>query len=114
MQELQRNQERVVEVTLKQTTNISGEQFGFMPGKSTREPMFIVRQMMEKFRAKKKSLHMVFVDLEKAYDRVSRKVLWDVLEKREVTGGLIRAIKDMYAGAETRIKTACGVSDSLK
>ena len=106
--------ERVVEVRLRQTTSISEEQFGFMPGKSTTEPMFIVRQMMEKFRAKKKSLHMVFVDLEKAYDRVSRKVLWDVLEKREVTGGLIRVIKDMYTGAETRIKTACGVSDSFE
>jgi hypothetical protein len=46
-----------------------------MQGKSTMKPLFCVRQLVKKFREKKKKLCMVFIDLKKVYDRVSRKVL---------------------------------------
>jgi len=50
-------------------------QFGFMKGIGTTDASFIVRQMQEKFRAKGKKLHLGFVDLEKAFDRVLREVI---------------------------------------
>ena len=88
--------ERIVETRLRHMTKIREKQFGFMPGKATTEPIFIVRQMMEKYREKKKKLHMVFVDLEKACNRVPRKVLWEVLIKRDVEQRIIRVIQDMF------------------
>jgi hypothetical protein len=45
------------------------------------ETVFLIRQLMKRCREQKKDLHMVFTDLEKAYDKVSRNVMARVQEK---------------------------------
>ena len=67
-------------------------QFGFMPERSTMEAIFLIRQLMERYR-KQKDLHMVFIDFEKAYDKVPRNVMWWVLEKHKVPTKYITLIK---------------------
>ena len=50
-------------------------QFGFMPGKGAIDAIIIACQLQERYLEKKKKLYFVFVDLEKAPDRVSREVV---------------------------------------
>ncbi len=88
--------ERVVEHRLGHDTSISPNQFRFMSDRSTREAIFLIRSLIEKFRDVKKDLHMVFIDLEKAYDNVLRDVLWRVLKQKKVSIRYIQALKDMY------------------
>ncbi len=63
---------------------------------------------MEKYRDVNKDLHMVFIDLEKAYDNVPRNVLWNVLEQKMVSIRYIQVLKDMYEGATIIVRTVGG------
>ncbi|VAH91591.1 unnamed protein product [Triticum turgidum subsp. durum] len=62
--------ERVIEHRFRRMTRVTKNQFGFMPGRSIMEAIFLVQQFMERYRKQKKDLHMMFTDLEKAYDKI--------------------------------------------
>ena len=56
--------------------------FGFIPGRGATDALFIVRRMHEEYRKKDKKLYMCFVNLEKAFDRVSREAPMGTKEER--------------------------------
>ena len=70
---------RVTEKTIRECILIDDMQFGFMPGCGITDAILIVRQLQEKFLDKNKNLYFAFIDLEKAFNRVPRKVLWWVM-----------------------------------
>ena len=96
--------EGVLEKSIRGMVDINGMQFGFVPGKGTTDAIFIARQMQEKYRAAKKPLYFAFVDLEKAFDRVPREVLWWALRSVGVEEWAVTVIKGMYANARSRVR----------
>ena len=56
-----------------------------------------------------KNLHMISIDLEKAYDKVSRDVLWWTLMKKRVPIKYIDIIKNMYDEVVTNVRTCGGI-----
>ena len=57
---------------------------------------------------------MCFVDLEKAFDRVPRKVLEWAMRKRGVPEAMMRAVLSLYEGARTRVRIGLELSEELE
>ena len=106
--------ERVIESKLRTLVDIHEMQFGFMPGKSTVDAIFIIRQVQEKFLEGNRKLYWCFVDLEKAFDRVPREVVYWSLRKRGVPERLIGIIRSLYEGAKTMVRTRYGKTDAFE
>jgi hypothetical protein len=98
--------ERILEHRLRRVTNVTENQFRFMLGRSTMKTIFLIRQLMERCREQKKDMHMIFIDLEKAYDKVPRNVMWWALQKHKVSSKYITFIKDMYDNVMTSVRTS--------
>ena len=56
-------------------------QCGFRRNRSTTDMVFVLRQLQEKCREQNKGLYVSFVDLTKAFDTVSRKGMWQIMER---------------------------------
>ena len=73
--------ERIIERRLRRDLTFSNQQYGFKAGKSTTDALFALRVLLEMYRQGQKELHCVFVDLEKAYDKVPREEVWYCMRK---------------------------------
>ena len=106
--------ERIVDGLIRQVVSIDDSQFGFVPGRGTTDAIFVVRQLQEKYLAANKRLYMAFIDLEKAFDRVPRKVIWWALRKLGVDEWIVRLVQGMYSNARSRVRVGEGYRKSLK
>jgi hypothetical protein len=70
------------------------------------EAIFLIRQLMKRYREQNKDLHMVFIDLENAYDKVTRNTMWWALQKHKVLTKYITLIKDMYDNVMVSVRTS--------
>ena len=74
---------------------------GFRARRGCEDQIFTLKQIVEKARKKKCKcrVYVGFMDLEKAYDRVNREALWQVLRMYDVGGKLLNSIKNMYVNS---------------
>ena len=70
--------------------------------------------LVEKYRESQRELHWVFVNLEKAYDRVLWKELWYCMRKSGMAEKYVRLVQDMYKESETVVRYAVETTESFK
>jgi len=96
--------EKVIERRLRGIVNIDEMQRGFMPGRCTTDAIFAMRTLIEKHLEKNKELWAAFVDLEKAYDRVPRQVIWWALRRQGVGERLVEAVQTLYRDSKSAVR----------
>jgi hypothetical protein len=52
--------EKIIVHRLRGVANVTENQFGFMPGRSTMEAMFLIRQLMERCREKERHAYSLY------------------------------------------------------
>ena len=84
-----------------------------MSGRGTVDVVFVQRRPSEKFRAKNKNLFFVFVDLEKAFDRVPREVICFALRQKGIPEYLVNGVMSLYKGCKTAVSVDGELSSSF-
>ena len=82
---------------------IAEEQAGFRAERSTTEKTFNLRILCEKYLQHQQDLYHVFIDFNKAFDRVWHAVLWATMKKYNVSIDLIQVIKNLYHKATSGV-----------
>ena len=81
---------------------LSDEQNGFRMNRRGEDNIFIVRELIERCKRDNKRGYFAFLDIEKAYDRVNREILCNVLGKFGMSEKIVNIIKSMYANTRAR------------
>jgi exonuclease III len=102
--------ERVINQRLLTMTEITPNQHGFVSGKSTTDALQTMRILLEKYKGKKKNLHMAFIDLEKAFDRIPRLLVWQSIRAQGVPEYYVDILKAMYRDPITCVRSPAGTS----
>ena len=93
----------VIEKMLGRDIWISKNQFVFTVERTPKEAITLIRRLIEFYNDRKKDLHIVFIEFEKAYDKILREVHRGWLEKK-VPFDYIDAIGNMHKRAKTRMR----------
>src|ERR1700755_879090 len=102
---------RVKELTKER---VGEEQGGFREGRGCVDQVFTLRMIGENLREKDKVGYACFMDLEKAYDRVCRRKMFEVLREGGVRGRLLNAVKSLYENCRARVRVKRELTEWFK
>ena len=94
---------------------IDESQAGFRKGYSTTDNVFILMSMVQKYLSKQNGrFYCIFMDYEKAFDKIKHNELWKVLERININGKFLKILKSIYGNTTACVKTSEGLTDSFK
>ena len=99
---------KVITKRLAECTSIHESQVRFMPGRSTTDAIFVLKQTVEKHREGQKDFSFVFINLDKAYYHISREDVWRCPREQQVLETCIIVIQDMCLECEKGVRSNAG------
>ena len=82
----------------------------FRKNRGCTDAVFALRQLCERSIEFNQDLHCIFIDQEKAFDRVNRAQLWTVLEEYGVQGQLLDNLRAIYKDSRCCVRTRTGLT----
>ena len=92
---------------------ISNCQFGYQKGKCTTDCIFILHSIIAKVLNSGQKLYSIFIDYEKAYDKINHIFLWQKMLSENISSKITNAIKSMYSVVRSVIKHNSKLSNSI-
>ena len=83
---------------------IPESQCGFRSGRGTMDMIFSLRQIQEKCKLQHQELYLLFIDLTKAFDTVSREGLWLLLGKIGCPNHFVSIIRSFHDGMQALVR----------
>ena len=96
---------------------ISDTQAGFRRGRGTRDQVFALKIIIQKFRefhVDTSGIYVTFVDYAKAFDSVIHSRLWSTMRNMGFPGHIIGLLESLYENQESAVRTNVGTTDWFK
>ena len=103
---LKRNKHKILSVIIE-------TQSGFMAGKGTREWIYNLRTIIERYVKCGKNIYLCFIDYEKAFDRVKNEKIIECKENLDIDGKDISLIRHLYWNQNAYMRTEDGWSPEI-
>ena len=81
-----------------------------MPGRSTIDQIFALRQIIEKCNEHNRTLYIAFVDFKAAFDSIDRISLWDLIRITGMPPKLCRLLELLYSDSESCVRVGNDLS----
>ncbi|XP_055626490.1 LINE-1 retrotransposable element ORF2 protein isoform X1 [Toxorhynchites rutilus septentrionalis] len=93
---------------------VGSYQARFMPGCSTTDQIFTLRQILQKCREYQVPTHHIFVDFKAAYDTIDRRQLWRIMDEHGFPRKLTRLIQATMNGVRCSVRISGELSESFE
>ena len=96
---------------------ISDTQAGFCRGRGTRDQVFALKIIIQKFRefhVDTSGIYLSFVDYAKAFDSDIHSKLWSTMRDMDFPGHIIGLLESLYENQESAVRTNVGTTDWFK
>ena len=93
---------------------INETQSGFISGKGTREGIFNLRMISEKYIEMNKDVYMCFIDYEKAFDRVNHEKMIQCMQSIGIDKSDVRIISNLYWTQKAYIRLENDISNEIQ
>ena len=88
----------ILRIILNRKKSFIREQFGYKPGKGTRNATLCLRAIIEKCIEKQRDLHLCFIDYVTAFDCVKHDTLLDLIGRCNIDRKDLRLIRNLCYG----------------
>lgn len=105
---------KLIRNRLEDKFDTSEERRSFKALKAGTDHFFIIKQILYKIYDKMKEIHMIFIDLEKAYDNIPKKLLWKAMEITNISKPVINLVKLVYKTKTCQIKKGYKISEKFE
>uniref|UniRef100_A0A914VFU1 Reverse transcriptase domain-containing protein n=1 Tax=Plectus sambesii TaxID=2011161 RepID=A0A914VFU1_9BILA len=106
--------ERVIDRRIREVIKMTPNQCGFIKNCGTTDAIHATRLLLEKHREKRQPLHVAFLDLEKAFDRVPHHLIWYALRRSGIPEELVNWVQLLYRDPKSHVQAAAGTSKDFR
>ena len=93
---------------------VGDEQAGFRKNSGTREGIFNLKMIVEKYIEAQKDIYACFIDYSKAFDTVNHEKLIECLKTTDIDQSDIALIANLFWERDTKIRIGNDMSESVK
>ena len=106
--------ERIINERVKNVTKITEAQAGGIPGSATADHLIALKQTIRELRKKGKTAYVIFLDVQKAYDKAWLDAILYAMHKNGVTGKNLHMIRKLNSKLTARMHTRFGATREIK